>query len=412
MSKVLVIGYVWPEPSSSAAGTRMMQLLNFFREDGHEVLFCTTARETENMADLASLDIPAKRVKLNDPEFDDLLKDYQPDIVLFDRFMMEEQFGWRVDNICPQALKILDTEDLHFLRNARQMAFKMDKNIRDLYFEADLSKREIAAIYRCDLSLIISEVEMELLVSEFRLPAEILMYLPYLLDRISDMHLANLPSYEERRDFISIGNFLHEPNWNAVLYLKEKIWPKIRQKLPDAKMQIYGAYPSEKVYNLHDQKSGFIVNGRAEDSAQVMQNARICLAPIRFGAGLKGKLIEAMQNGTPSVTTSTGAEGINGTFPWNGFITDSEEEFIERAVELYSDHELWKEKQSAGLEIINSRFDRKEFQKNFRKRIQDLKNDLVKHRHLNFTGEMLKHHLHRSTYFMSRFIEEKNRNKN
>ena len=412
MLKVLVIGYVWPEPASSAAGTRMMQLLNFFRTEGHEVLFCTTARRTENMADLASLDIHIKRVKLNDPEFDGLLEEFQPDIVLFDRFMMEEQFGWRVDKVCPRALKILDTEDLHFLRQARELAFKKNKKARDIYFGTDLTKREIAAIYRCDLSLIISEAEMELLISEFHLPGEILIYVPYLLESISNMDLAGLPSYEERRDFISIGNFLHEPNWNAVLYLKEKLWPKIRQKLADAKMQIYGAYPSEKAYNLHDEKSGFIVNGWAEDSAKVMQNARLCLAPIRFGAGLKGKLIEAMQNGTPSITTSTGAEGINGTFPWNGFITDSEEEFIERAVELYSDHELWRMKQLAGLEIINSRFDRKEFQQNFRKRIEHLMNGLVKHRYLNFTGEMLKHHLHRSTYFMSRFIEEKNRNKN
>ncbi|MDX1543281.1 MAG: glycosyltransferase family 4 protein [Christiangramia sp.] len=412
MSRVLVIGYVWPEPTSSAAGTRMMQLLKFYREEDHEVLFCTTARDTENMAHLNSLGISTTRVKLNNPDFDELLKEYEPEVVLFDRFMMEEQFGWRVDKICPEAIKILDTEDLHFLRNARERAFKKNVKAEHIYFDSDLAKREIAAIYRSDISLIISEVEMELLVSEFRIPEEILHYLPYLLESISIDELQNLPSFEDRKDFISIGNFLHEPNWNAVISLKEKIWPLIRKKLPEANLHIYGAYPSEKVFNLHDEKRGFIVNGRAGDSSEVMRNARICLAPIRFGAGLKGKLIEAMQNGTPSVTTSIGAEGINNNLPWNGFIAHSDNEFITKAVELYSDENLWNQKQMAGIEIINARFCKEEFQGNLKSRLEEIKTNLEAHRYRNFTGEMLKHHLHKSTYYMSRFIEEKNRHKN
>ncbi|MCM8570156.1 glycosyltransferase family 4 protein [Gramella jeungdoensis] len=412
MSRVLVIGYVWPEPTSSAAGTRMMQLLKFFRNDGYEVLFSTTTRETENKADLDSIGIRTEKIKLNDPEFDKLLEEFQPDMVLFDRFMMEEQFGWRVDNMCPKAIKILDTEDLHFLRKAREIAYKKNEKAEKIYFNSDLTKREIAAIYRCDLSLIISEAEMKLLLSEFRIPKEILLYLPYLIENISESEYKDLPDFEERNDFISIGNFLHEPNWNAVLYIKEKIWPQIRKKLPEAKMQIYGAYATEKVYNLHDEKSGFIVNGQAEDSSEVMQKARICLAPIRFGAGLKGKLIEAMQNGTPSVTTSIGAEGINSELSWNGFIADSENEFIARAVELYSEKNLWRQKQITGFEIINSRFSKEQFESNLKSRLEEIKNNIVAHRRMNFTGEMLKHHLHKSTYFMSRFIEEKNRNRN
>ena len=253
---------------------------------------------------------------------------------------------------------------------------------------------------------------MELLVSEFRIPEEILHYLPYLLESISIDELQNLPSFEDRKDFISIGNFLHEPNWNAVISLKEKIWPLIRKKLPEANLHIYGAYPSEKVFNLHDEKRGFIVNGRAGDSSEVMRNARICLAPIRFGAGLKGKLIEAMQNGTPSVTTSIGAEGINNNLPWNGFIAHSDNEFITKAVELYSDENLWNQKQMAGIEIINARFCKEEFQGNLKSRLEEIKTNLEAHRYRNFTGEMLKHHLHKSTYYMSRFIEEKNRHKN
>jgi len=410
MPKLLVIGYVWPEPKSSAAGTRMMQLLEFFLNEEYEITFATTARDTDNKVDLNALEIETEKIKLNDPEFDDFLESLKPDVVLFDRFMMEEQFGWRVDDICPEAIKILDTEDLHFLRKARQQSYKEKSDVS--YLDSEVAKREIAAIYRCDLSLMISEIEIELLKSQFQVPDNLLFYLPFLLENITEENQHRLPEFEERKDFISIGNFLHEPNWNAVLYLKERIWPEIRKKLPEVSMQIYGAYPSQKVLNLHNPKENFMVNGWAESSGEVMKNARLCLAPIQFGAGLKGKLVEAMQNGTPSVTTSLGAEGINDKMEWNGFITDSDKEFILKAVELYSEKNLWEEKQGFGFEIINKRFNKKEYIDNFRKRLKEIRSDLQTHRDLNFTGKMLKHHLHKSTYFMSKFIEEKNKPRN
>jgi len=412
MSKLLVIGYVWPEPKSSAAGSRMIQLIEFFKNKNYQIIFATTARESDNKYDLNELGIQTEKIKLNDPEFDVFLEDFMPDVVLFDRFMMEEQFGWRVDAICPNSLKLLDTEDLHFLRHARHTSFKENKKVEEIYFESDLAKREIAAIYRCDLSLIISEIEFKLLIEEFKIPENILLYLPFLLKEVSEQEQLKLPVFEDRKDFISIGNFLHEPNWNAVLYLKEKIWPLLSKTIPEAKMHIYGAYPSQKVLNLHNQKEKFIVNGWAESSQEVMQNTRVCLAPIQFGAGLKGKLIEAMQYGTASVTTKIGAEGINGQLEWNGFITEDDDEFIESSIKLYTKPSLWNEKQKNGFKIINNRFNRFIHSETFKQRITIIQDDLKEHRSANFTGKMLKHHLHKSTYFMSRFIEEKNRNKN
>ncbi len=410
MPQILIIGYVWPEPNSSAAGSRMMQLIEFFLNEKCKITFATTARQTENMTDLESMGIKTEAIQLNNSSFDNFLQKLKPEIVLFDRFMMEEQFGWRVDSICPEAIKILDTEDLHFLRKAREETFRKEKKEEDIYYDHDLTKREIASIYRCDLSLIISEVEMDLLLTKFQIPENILLYLPYLLEEIPSEEIRNLPGFEDRKDFITIGNFLHAPNWDAVLFLKEKIWKEIRKKLPDANLHIYGAYPSKKVTDLHQPEKGFLVHGWAEDSARVMREARICLAPIRFGAGLKGKLIEAMQNGTPSVTTPLGAEGINGNLPWNGFIDDSTDLFIQNSIALYSGKELWKDKQKNAFRILKERFDREKHFSNFQKMIHEIKDNLEKHRNLNFTGKMLKHHLHRSTYFMSRFIEEKNKN--
>ncbi|MBO2545216.1 glycosyltransferase family 4 protein [Salegentibacter sp. BDJ18] len=411
MPNLLVIGCVWPEPNSSAAGSRMLQLLDFFLSENYEITFVTTAARSEFAVDLEEMNIASEVIQMNHPSFDDLLKRIQPNLVLFDRFMTEEQFGWRVNETCPNAIKILDTEDLHFLRKTRIEAYKKNISAESLYFDVDITKREIASIYRCDLSLIISEVEMELLQNEFNIPKTILHYLPFLLESISEENKTELCQFNERRNFISIGNFLHEPNWNAVLYLKEEIWPLIKQQLPASKLEIYGAYPSQKVWNLHNEKEGFLVKGRAENAAELMQNAKVCLAPIQFGAGLKGKLIQAMQCGTPSITTSIGAEGIAGELNWNGFIANDPKEFADKSVQLYSEENVWQNSVENGFRIINSRFNKDAFQHKFLERITDLFQNIDFYRQKNFVGKLLQHHQHRSTYFMAKFIEEKEKNK-
>ncbi|MCD0475985.1 glycosyltransferase family 4 protein [Flavobacterium sp. EDS] len=411
LKKLLIIGFVWPEPNSSAAGGRMMQLISIFKEKGFDITFASPALDSDFMIDLTALGIEKKTIALNCSSFDDYIKELNPSIVLFDRFMIEEQFGWRVSENCPDALRILDTEDLHCLRQARQKAFKENRNfvVSDLFSE-EVAKREIASILRCDLSLIISEFEMELLESVFKIDAALLYYLPFLLNSISENVLKELPPFEERTGFVFIGNFLHEPNWNTVQYLKESIWPLIKKELPDAVLNIYGAYPSQKVLQLHQPKSGFYIMGRADNAQEVVQKSRIVLAPIRFGAGLKGKLVEAMQSGTPSVTTTIGAEAMNGDLPWNGFIIDDAEDFAKAAVELYQDKNLWNEAQIKGIEIINTRYLKDDFATDFMEMIFHLQSNLKSHRDNNFIGSMLQYHTMRSTKYMSKWIEAKNKN--
>ncbi|MBF7092987.1 glycosyltransferase family 4 protein [Flavobacterium sp. ALJ2] len=411
LRKFLIIGFVWPEPNSSAAGGRMMQLISIFQEQGFDITFASPALDSDFMIDLRVLGIEKKSIALNCSSFDDFIKELNPSIVLFDRFMIEEQFGWRVTENCPDALRILDTEDLHCLRQARQKAFKENRNfvVSDLFSE-EVAKREIASILRCDLSLIISEFEMELLESVFKIDSSLLYYLPFLLNPIFEDILKELPLFEERTDFIFIGNFLHEPNWNTVQYLKESIWPLIKKQLPDAVLNIYGAYPSQKVLQLHEPKFGFCIMGRADNAQEVVRKSRIVLAPIRFGAGLKGKLVEAMEVGTPSVTTTIGAEAMNGELPWNGFIIDDAEGFAKAAIELYQDKNSWNEAQLNGIEIINTRYLKNNFATDFMKMIFHIQSNLQSHRANNFIGSMLQYHTMRSTKYMSKWIEAKNKN--
>mgnify|MGYP003504678460 FL=1 len=109
--KVLIIGIVWPEPTSSAAGTRMLQLLNFLKAQNYQITFCSAAMRSDYSLNFDQLDIAIQQIELNSSTFDHFIKSHNPDIVIFDRFMIEEQYGWRVAENCPDALRILDTED-------------------------------------------------------------------------------------------------------------------------------------------------------------------------------------------------------------------------------------------------------------------------------------------------------------
>jgi glycosyltransferase involved in cell wall biosynthesis len=269
-----------------------------------------------------------------------------------------------------------------------------------------VAKREIASIYRCDLSLIISKYEFELLQNKFKIPEDLLFYLPFLMEDVPEKSTV---SFDDRSDFVSIGNFLHEPNWNAVLWLKEEIWPLILKELPEAKLHVYGAYPSKKVHQLHNPEQGFLVQGRAESAEEVISKARVLLAPLRFGAGLKGKLVDAMKYGTPSVSTTIGAEGIKGSIEWPGFIADEPLLFAKRAVELHQNMEVWKKSQESGFRLLKQKFDKAKFTDDFLNRVADISDNLQKQRKKNFTGAMLMHHYQLGSKYMSKWIEEKNK---
>jgi len=285
---LLILGHTIPEPTTTAAGNRMLQLISIFQQEGYKIHFATSALLNPRSVDLGALNIALDVIKLNDPSFDSYIKNLNPDIVMYDRFVIEEHYGWRVAKHCPNAIRILDTEDLHFLRKAREAAIKKEGNLNNVDLYTDQSKRELASIMRCDISLIISKYEHKLLIDTFNVSESQLLYIPFLVEYVPD--LSDFKSYEDRTGFMTIGNLLHTPNVDSVLYLKKEIWPRIRKQLPDAKLSVYGNYAPQQINELHNEKEGFLIKGWAPSVAEVMSDARVCLAPIRFGAGLKGKL--------------------------------------------------------------------------------------------------------------------------
>lgn len=432
MQKILVIGYVWPEPRSSAAGGRMMEFLSLLRSQGWQVVFASAAALSEHRADLSVLQIEEKSIAINCASFDQFIVGYQPDMVLFDRFFTEEQFGWRVEKICPMALRVLDTSDLHSLRYARHALLKqaqqacsteVERNhigavdatpetLAAMMADQEMAQREIAAIYRCDLSLMISSFEMNLLQQQFGVPAMLLHHCTLMAHLEPAASPSGKPGFAQRQHFLSIGNFRHAPNWDSVLWLKHAIWPRIRQALPQAQLHVLGAYPPPKATALHNPQQGFHVLGWVPDALALMTQARVCLAPLRFGAGIKGKLADAMLCGTPSVTTAIGSEGMCGEFAelaWGGVVAQSTDDFAAAAIRLYQHASEWQEAQMHGTQIMQNHFNRDAAGQALLVRLVSAKQQQEQNRRKNFTGMMLRHHLHKSTQYMSQWIAEKNK---
>ncbi|MGB5275180.1 MAG: glycosyltransferase [Flavobacteriaceae bacterium] len=408
-AKLLVIGFTWPEPEATAAGKRMLQLLLFFKEYGYDIHFVSTSQKGQFSADLELWNIHTASIALNDSSFDEYVTLLRPDVVLFDRFLTEEQFGWRITECVPHALKILDTEDLHSLRLAREKAHSNARKFsQDMWLREDITKREIASIYRSDLSLVISPYEMQLLRTVVNIDAALMMLLPFMIAEIPE-ELKKGALFEDRQHFMFVGNGKHAPNIDAIVWLKDEIWPLIRKGLPLAELHIHGAYLPEKVNQMHSESDGFLIKGYLKDLGSAMGSTRVNLAPLRFGAGLKGKLTDAMRFGSPSITTPIGAEGMHGNFPWNGIIAESAKDFAKAAIALYDSPSTWIEARKNGYKIIENIYSEEDLKPKFAKKIEDLKGSLERHRTQNFVGAMLTHHTMASTKYLSKWIEEKSK---
>ena len=200
---------------------------------------------------------------------------------------------------------------------------------------------------------------------------------------------------------------MHAPNLDAALMLKRELWKRIRPQIPDTQLHIYGAYPNQQIRELHNVKEHFYVHGFTESATDMLEHARVLLAPLRFGAGIKGKLTDAMQCGTPSVTTNIGAEGMCDGISWSGFIADDWEEFARSAVLLYSQKKVWLQAQQNGTDIINNLFVAEKGHTKLLLRIEESIGNLSKLRSLNFIGQLLHYHTAKSTKYLSKWIEEK-----
>ncbi|MDR3606543.1 MAG: glycosyltransferase family 4 protein [Oligoflexia bacterium] len=404
---VLIIGYVWPEPRSSAAGTRTHQLIRAFqkKDDQNEKWTLTVAsasKENDAFSELSSSGVRCAPIQLNHSGFDAWIAEQKFDFVLFDRFVTEEQFGWRVAEASPGTVRVLDTSDLHFLRRARQKAVL---NGTPLDWAQEDTYREIASIYRSDLTLLVSDFERDLLLEQFKIPAELLMHLP--IGYFDLPSATELPAFQERTGFATIGNFRHPPNADGNRWLKKEIWPRIRAALPGAEMHIYGAYPSRADMDLSDPSQGFFVEGPAKDALEALKKHRVLLAPLRFGAGIKGKIADAWRAGMPVTTTPIGAEGMSQDDLFGGSVATTPEDFARKAVFLHESEREWGFARALGSKILGSKLEGVALENAFIERLLKIQGRLKAHRSGNFIGGLLAQQAFQGTKYFSKWIEAK-----
>lgn len=402
MAKVLIIGHGLPQPQSTGAGVYISQLMDLFLEWDCELHFCSAAEAPEEGV-LIEKNIPYTQIKLNSDSFDVFIKGLNPEIVVFDRFMTEEQYSWRVREQCPDAIRVLDTEDLHFLRAHREQSHSLLPPME----LSDLAKRELGSIFRSDLSLIISSSEIHILTNFYGVPESALMHLPFLISKTPEY--SKLPGFGDRADFCFVGTGMHKPNVDAIKQLA-LLWPKLSKELPEVKLHIYGSYFKDDLLQLNDPHNGFIIEGFVEDLEERLQSHRVLLAPLRFGAGQKRKIFDAWLAGCPVVSTEIGAEGIAVEGLFGGkIVRDTEDHFIELATYLYNTEAAWQNAQQDALGLLNTHYSWEKGSTNF--------NTEVLHRHLgrnvyqqqNPVGQILWHHSLQSSKYLSKWIQEKNK---
>jgi len=217
-------------------------------------------------------------------------------------------------------------------------------------------------------------------------------------------------SFAGRQHLSFIGNFRHEPNWQTVLRL-HRLWPTLRLQLPaGTELHIYGAYPPPKATALAMPKQGFYIKGWAPRAQTAFSSYRLLAAPIPFGAGLKGKIVEAALFGCPVVTSEYGAEGFAEPPDWTGFpgiVASDDHSFCLAVSRLYQDETAWLSARAMAADWL-SQFAMHRVQSQVLSGVTQALADLAGHRQRHFTGQMLKYHHHRSTKFMGQWITAKN----
>lgn len=423
---VLFLSTVWPETSSSAAGVRTQDLIDGFQKAGRRVAYVCSSAVNEYTNKLRESGVQVFQCAANrEDAISDILTSLRPSQVVFDRFYAEEMWSFRVKSLLPDAMRVLDMQDVHFLREGRQEALKSGSPLDSVLETRPTAsfascQRELASIYRSDLTLVCSPEEIRLLSQHYNVPKDFLQLAPFFVDRIS--HCFDTPSFKQRQNFMMIGNFRHPPNLDSVRWAVTEIWPLIRENLqtsrsqgePVPELHIYGSYcPSSAHNEFHRPSNGVFLKGYTP-TLEVMNSYRVCLAPLRYGAGLKGKIVDSWRHGMPVCTTPIGAEGLvteeDSSNQWGGFYKATAADSLARdAAFLYKTETVWNNSQESGFRLLESLFDRESGLKKVIEAVQYRYTNLEEFRAKNYFGAILWHQQMRSTEYFSRWIELKER---
>lgn len=361
---ILLVDAWVPTPDKDSGSLRMVNLLRLLTEMGWHVVFCPMnmrheGRYTEN---LQSMGVEVWYLPYLS-NFNEFLLSYgqQFQSVILSRHEVAGELLKMVRRHCPETQVIFDTVDLHYLREEREADLEDSLQLKRI---AEQTKRqELALINKADLTLVVSQVEQELLATAA--PNQRV----EVLSNIHDTH-GRRNDFEQRSDLLFVGGFQHPPNIDAVRWLCNDIWPLVSEELSEAKLHIIGSKMPDEIAALANDR--VIIHGYVEDLKIFHDNCRVSVAPLRYGAGVKGKINSAMSYGLPVVATTCAAEGMSLHHEQQVLIADDAESFAASIIRLYNDKELWHQLSDAGLENVTAYFSMQAARKQLAKVLPDI----------------------------------------
>jgi hypothetical protein len=345
---VLVIDATTPEPDQDSGSLRLTHIMRCFRDLGYGVTFFA---DNHLHAGQYTKHLQQSGIEV---QYEPFLESGQAffwergtefDLVMVSRHYIASKYTSVVRKHCPQASFVFDTVDLHYLREQRLAELESSSTLRQA--AAQTKRSEIGVINDSDAVVVVSESEVAVL--EKDAPDALVHVLSNVHDVPGRSH-----GFGERADLFFVGGYQHPPNVDAACWFVEKIWPLIHKELPDVKFHLIGSKAPEKVSKLSGE--GVVFHGFVEDLDPYLENCRLSVAPLRYGAGVKGKVNLSMSHGQPVVATSVAVEGIHAEHEREVLIADTEQAFADEVVRVYQDESLWNRVSDAAVENVNSHF--------------------------------------------------------
>ncbi|MCC7645222.1 MULTISPECIES: glycosyltransferase [unclassified Janthinobacterium] len=340
--RVLVLEHCTPTPDQDAGSVSVFNILLLLRNMGYQVTFIPE----DNFLYMSDYTTLLQRVGIEvlyypyQNSVEQHLIEYgsRYDLAFLFRPAVVQKHLQAVRKYAPQAKVLFYTHDLHYLRMLREAALQNNSDKKTAAFE--MKQIELAAMRAVDASILVSPAEMEVLRTD--LPDQKLHVLPLILD----IPGTEVP-FSQRNDIVFVGGFQHPPNIDAVQYFVAEVMPRLRPLLPGIRFFVVGSKPTAEIHAL--ESDDVIISGFIPDLTSYLNRMRVAVAPLRYGAGVKGKIGTAMAAGLPTVATELGAEGMGLTDGENIFVADDPQLYAEVIARLYKDESLWNHVSKSGI---------------------------------------------------------------
>ena len=346
--RVLIIDERMIMPDNDSGSLRMFSILKILMNLAYKITFMTNNLEYQAHY---SRQLQRIGVELQYHPYVESIESYLREfgnrfsVVILSRVNVAASHIDDVRSYCPNAQVIFDTVDLHFLREQREAKIAEDTALME---KANKRKeQELGIARKSDVTVVVSPVELDLLKQE---DAAIDVAL------LSNIHINYETSYnfDQRKDILFIGGFEHPPNGDAMEYFIAKIFPLIIAQRPEICIYILGSHPPEEL--LARESKNIIVTGFVSDIEPYFSRIKLSVAPLRFGAGVKGKINSSMSFGVPVVATTIAAEGMGLVDGEDVLIGDTADDFARQVLLAYDDRELWQSLSDAGKSNIEKYF--------------------------------------------------------